>query len=253
MQRLQCLFAIFWLLVLFLIPSSISFSAPLPKATQELLKKFNLDPSLLADIDKELQVPKDWIENAKANGKLRIRSTPARPGELKTLFGPFKARYPYIEIDFSGTNQQTRSVKTLIAYKRGRVLADFMTSIGGFLHEYRAANALVDLRDIPNMKKIPKRAKAPHGQWAGINSNFWCMSYNTRLVKKEELPKKWEDLLTNPIWRQGNLALGNRPQLLFVALWAARSFGTNFGYGVVAPLAVKGGNAICGTTWSLRL
>ncbi len=141
MERLQCLFAIFWLLVLFLIPSNISFSAPLPKATQELLKKLNLDPSLLADIDKELQVPNGWIEQAKKNGKLRIRSTPARPGELKTLFGPFKERYPYIEIDFSGTNQQTRSVKTLIAYKRGRVLADFMTSIGGFLHEFKAADA----------------------------------------------------------------------------------------------------------------
>ena len=88
MKRLQWQFAIFWLVVLFLIPSSTSFSAPLPKATQELLKKLNLDPSLLADIDKELQVPKEWIENAKANGKLRIRSTPARPGELRTLFGP---------------------------------------------------------------------------------------------------------------------------------------------------------------------
>jgi len=253
MKKLLSLFVILGLPALFVILPEKSFSGALPKATQELLKKFKLDPSLLADIDKELQVPKEWIEQAKKNGKLRIRSTPARPSELKTLLGPFKDRYPYIEIDFSGTNQQTRSVKTLIAYKRGRVLADFMTSIGGFLHEYRAANALVDLRDIPNMKKIPERAKAPHGQWAGINSNFWCMSYNTRLVKKEELPKKWEDLLTNPIWRQGNLALGNRPQLLFVALWAARSFGTNFGYGVVAPLAVKGGNAICGTTWSLRL
>ena len=85
MKRLLWLFAIFWLVVLFLIPSIISFSAPLPKATQELLKKFNLAPSLLANIDKELQVPKEWIGQAKKNGKLRKRSTPARPGELKTL------------------------------------------------------------------------------------------------------------------------------------------------------------------------
>ncbi len=85
MKRLQWQFAIFWLVVLFLIPSSTSFSAPLPKATQELLKKFNLAPSLLANIDKELQVPKEWIGQAKKNGKLRKRSTPARPGELKAL------------------------------------------------------------------------------------------------------------------------------------------------------------------------
>jgi len=48
------------------------------------------------------------------------------------------------------------------------------------------------------------------------------MSYNTRLVKQKDLPKKWEDLLTNPIWRNGNLALGNRPNLWAVNLWTAK-------------------------------
>lgn len=190
MQRLQYLFAIFWLLLLFLIPSNTSFSAPLPKATQKLLKKLNLDPSLLADLDKELQVPNEWIEQAKKNGKLRIRSTPARPGELKTLFGPFKERYPYIEIDFSGTNQQTRSVKTLIAYKRGRVLADFMTSIGGFLHEFKAADALVDLCDIPIAINVSEKAKDPNGGWIGINAtassepSFFLSGFRSSVKKK---------------------------------------------------------------------
>ncbi len=222
MKKMQTLMAIFWLLVLFLLPLEKSFSAPLPKATQKLLEQFNLSSSLLANIDQELEMPKEWIEKAKANGKLRIRSTPARPSELRTLLGPFKERYPFIEIEFSGTNQQTRSVKTLMAYKSGRILADFMTSIGGFIHEYKAAGALVDLSDVPNVQRIGAKAKDPSGLWTGINSNFWCMSYNTRLVKKQDLPKKWEDLITNPKWRGGNLALGNRPQLVFVALWAAK-------------------------------
>jgi ABC-type Fe3+ transport system substrate-binding protein len=33
------------------------------------------------------------------------------------------------------------------------------------------------------------------------------MTYNTKLVRKEELPKKWEDLLTDPRWKGKNLAL----------------------------------------------
>ncbi len=222
MQRLQWLFTIIWLVVLFLIPSIISFSAPLPRATQELLKTLNLDPSLLADIDKELQVPDGWLEKAKKEGKLKIRSTPARPGELRIFFAPFKERYPFIEIDYSGTNQQTRSVKTLIAFKSGRVLGDLLTSIGGFMHLYKEADALVDLRDIPNVKKIPERAKDSDGRWVGMNQNYYCMSYNTRLVKKDNLPQKWEDFLTNPIWRNGNLALGNRPQLWGTSLWIAK-------------------------------
>ncbi len=85
MKKLLSLFVILWLPALFIILPKTSFSAPLPKATQELLKKINLNPSLLADIDKELQVPKEWIGQAKKNGKLRKRSTPARPGKLKAL------------------------------------------------------------------------------------------------------------------------------------------------------------------------
>jgi iron(III) transport system substrate-binding protein len=39
------------------------------------------------------------------------------------------------------------------------------------------------------------------------------MAYNKNTVKPEDLPKTWDDLLTNPIWRNGNLGIGNRPQL----------------------------------------
>src|SRR5688572_24588130 len=81
-------------------------SATLPKSTQELLKKFKLPPSALGDVDKEIEVPKDWVEKARKEGKVRWRSTPATPEDLKLLLGPFKERYPYIEVEFSGTNQE---------------------------------------------------------------------------------------------------------------------------------------------------
>jgi ABC-type Fe3+ transport system substrate-binding protein len=48
------------------------------------------------------------------------------------------------------------------------------------------------------------------------------MAYNTKNVKKEQLPKKWDDLLTNTVWRNGNLGIGNRPQLWALAVWKAK-------------------------------
>ena len=51
------------------------------------------------------------------------------------------------------------------------------------------------------------------------------MSYNTKLVRKADLPKKWEDLLTNPRWKARNLALGNRPQLWAANLWGEKGEG----------------------------
>ena len=205
-----------------LILPQTTLPAPLPKSTQEMLKKINLDPAVLSDIDKELTVPQEWIEKARKEGKLRIRSTPMTPKQIKTLLAAFRERYPFIELEYLGSSQRDRTIKTLIAYKAGRVLSDVLASIGGYIDGFKEADALVDLRNIPTWKKVPKQAKDPDGFWVGINRHYWCMAYNTRLVGKNDLPKKWEDLLTNPIWRQGNLALGNRPQLWAMMLWAAK-------------------------------
>ena len=40
----------------------------------------------------------------------------------------------------------------------------------------------------------------PHGEWVGTRLNVFVQAYNTKLVKKEELPKTWEDL-TDPKWK----------------------------------------------------
>ncbi len=209
-------------LILLFVPSNALFSAPLPKSTQKALKKLKLDPSILGDIDKELKVPKDWIKGAKKEGKLSIRSSPWTPQEQRDLFAPFKERYPFIKIEFAGANQQGRTIRTLMAYKRGKVLSDVLGAVAGFTSEYKKVDALADLRSIPNWKNIPKGAKAQDGSWVGWNIRHWCMSYNTRLVNQEDLPKRWEDLLNNPVWRGGNLALGNRPQLWALMLWKAK-------------------------------
>ena len=194
-------------------------SATLPKSTQELLKKFKLQPSALGNVDKDLEVPKEWAEKARKEGKVRWRSTPATPEDLKLLLGPFKERYPYIEVDFSGTNQEDRSVKTLMAYRAGRVLTDILSSFGGFFEAYKHAHALENLGDIPNVKKLPEEARDAQGLWTGINQNYWCMSYNTKFINKTELPRKWEDLLGMAKLKDGKLALGNRPQVWALNVW----------------------------------
>jgi iron(III) transport system substrate-binding protein len=210
------LFAAFLLTV----PANLQ-SASLPKSSEAMLKKLKLESSILADLDKELQVPKDWIDKARREGKLRVLTTPVSERE-KEMLSPFKERYPFIVVDLSGSSQEERTIKTLVAFKAGRIVTDVLTSVGGYFYAYKDANALEDLRAIPGLKNTPEGAKDPNGLWAGVYTLYWCMAYNTRLVKKEELPKRWEDLLTNPKWREGNLALGNRPQLWAPQLWKVK-------------------------------
>ena len=223
-SKVRAHYGVMFLVLLFFLalPVQWVFAASLPKATQKVLNELKLDPSILGDIDRELQVPSDWLKGAKKEGKLSIRSSPWTPQEQKDLFAPFRERYPFIKIDFSGTNQQDRTIKTLIAYKSGRVLSDVLSSVAGFVSEYKKVNALADLRSLPTWKNIPEGAKGKQGIWAGWNIRHWCMSYNTHFIKESDLPRKWEDLLTNPVWKGGNLALGNRPQLWALMVWKAK-------------------------------
>jgi hypothetical protein len=43
-----------------------------------VLKKLKLDTTILSDIDKELEVPKAWMDGARREAKLRIFSTGSR-------------------------------------------------------------------------------------------------------------------------------------------------------------------------------
>lgn len=211
----------FFSLSLFLFLTLPAWAAsPLPKSTQEMLKKLKLPASFLADIDRELEVPKDWLERAKQEGKVRFSST-EEPEPAKIMLAPFRERYPFITVEPIQTTRDDR-VKTLIAYKRGKILTDVQDAIGGILGGFIESNGLVDLRDIPGLKNLPEEAKDPNGLWVGTESGYRCVGYNTKLMKKEELPRRWEDLPGVSRLKGGNLALGNRPELWVINLWDAK-------------------------------
>jgi iron(III) transport system substrate-binding protein len=43
-------------------------------------------------------------------------------------------------------------------------------------------------------------ALLPHGEWTGSRLNVFVQAYNTNAVRKQDLPKTWEDLL-DPKWK----------------------------------------------------
>ena len=196
----------------------IAAAAPLPKATEAMLKKLKLDASILANIDKELEVPKAWLDGARKEGKLRVFST-FDPGQFETLARPFKERYPFINTEYSRASHEDRAVRTLVAYKNKRIVTDIITGLGGSYFMYKEVGALDDMRVIPNLKNNPPETVDSEGLWVGMHMRYWCMAYNTRQLKKDDMPKRWDDILTNPKIRNGNLAIGNRPQLWALSLW----------------------------------
>src|SRR5437867_2845392 len=63
-----------------------------------------------------------------------------------------------------------------------------------------AAGALAQRVKSPHLADLIPAAIRPHGEWVGTRLNVFALAYNTRLVRKQDLPKSYEDL-AHPRWK----------------------------------------------------
>jgi iron(III) transport system substrate-binding protein len=193
-------------------------AAELPKETQAFLKQLNLTPDILKDLDKELAVPQAWIDGAKKSPTLKITSSDDAPLHARFI-KPFLERYPFIKIQYQRGSANERVIKPLIAYREGRYVADVIRSMDGSMSEFTKINAAEDLSDLPALKDSVAEIQRHNGLAVAFRSRPYCMAYNTKLVKKEQLPKTWDDLLTTTVLANGRIGAVNLPHLWMMPLW----------------------------------
>lgn len=193
----------------------------MPPAARKIVAQLKLAPDLLAGWEAEHKVPASWIAGAKAEAALKINGSWS-PREFDTMAAPFRERYPFIDIIYSRGSNNTRVRVPLIAYKEGRIVTDIITGIDSSINQFRAANALADLSDMPNLANIPEGMGSRTGHWAGVRVRYWCIGYNPKLIKPEDMPKRWEDLLTTPGLKDGRLALWRGFTSWLLPLWGEK-------------------------------
>jgi ABC-type Fe3+ transport system substrate-binding protein len=228
-------------------------AAELPKATQELLKRAKFDDTILAGLDAELAMPSDWLDRARGEGELRIVAS-WDPRQFRDFTAPFRERFPFVKLNYTRGSVFDRGVKILAAYSQGRSLADIVSSSSGTWLDFKDAGALVDLRILPNFALLLEENRDPDGLWIGERTAYRCMAYNTQKFRTQDLPRTWDDLVTNPIWRNGVIGIPDLPSLWLTQLWDAKGpawttdFMTRF-FTVVKPqLRKEGTNAMVGLT-----
>ncbi len=193
--------------------------AELPKNTQKMLEALKMDASVLDGLDKELAVPQAWIDGAKKEGEVKIWSTHYRKAWTK-MERIFMERYPFIKVRQDRiSNTARRVIRPLTAFRSGRILTDVITGLSGEAHLFESAKAFVDLRDLPSYDNVPKELHHPLGMTAVTRVRYTCMSYNTNKVKKSDLPKTWDDLVSNRRFADKKLGLVNRPNAWLLPVW----------------------------------
>ncbi len=137
------------------------------------------------------------VEGAKKEAPLAIY-TSAQTDDMGALVAGFEKKYGLKTTIWRAGSEKV--LQRAVTEARGnRHTVDILETNGPELESMSREKILVAVKS-PYLGQLIPQALRPHGEWVGTRLNVFVQAYNTNLVKKEELPKTWEDLL-NPRWK----------------------------------------------------
>jgi iron(III) transport system substrate-binding protein len=138
------------------------------------------------------------LAGAKKEGELSIY-TSAQSDDMGALVKAFEAKYPGIKVTMWRSSSEKVLQRAVQEARAGRNTMDVAETNGPEL-EAMHREKIVQKMTSPYLKDLIPQAILPHGEWTGTRLNVFVQAYNTKAIKKEELPKKWEDL-ADPKWK----------------------------------------------------
>jgi iron(III) transport system substrate-binding protein len=149
-----------------------------------------------ADRDKRL------LDKARQEGTVSVYTSLA-PTEAKPLVEAFEAKYG-IKVEM-WRGQSEGVVQRVIAEARGKRYAVDVVETNGPEMESLAREQVLSEFHSPHLADLPSDVIPKHRQWMPDRLNFYVVAYNTRKVKREDIPKTYEGFL-DPKWK-GRIAL----------------------------------------------
>jgi iron(III) transport system substrate-binding protein len=136
-------------------------------------------------------------QGAKKEGEVMLY-TSLVPEDLTQLAAAFERKYG-VKLKTWRANSEKVLQRAVTEARAGRHEADIVETNGPQLEALYREKGLQPLSS-PHVKDLMPQAVQPHGHWVGTRINMFVQSYNTNLVKKEELPKTYQDL-SHPRWK----------------------------------------------------
>jgi len=161
------------------------------------------------------------VAEAKREGTLTLYTTIAEK-DLPTLIQPFEAKYGIkVRVWRAGTDKVLQRTVTEMRGNRFEVDA---VHIGSPEMEALAREKVLLPVTSPAFGDLTPGSVPPHRQWAATLLSVWVQAYNTNLIKKEDLPKTYKDLL-DPKWK-GKLGVESKDQDWFASVIDINGGGT---------------------------
>ena len=138
------------------------------------------------------------IEGAKKEGKLVIY-TSMTVDQAQKLNDAFKAKYPFIQPSMFRAVGERLLTKIMAEAQAGKYDFDVVQSAETQAYFLKKKNLLAKYVST-EVKNVQKTFVDSDGYWAAVYMMPNVIGYNTRLLKRNEVPRSDEDLL-NPKWK----------------------------------------------------
>lgn len=155
------------------------------------------------------------IAAAKQEGQMTYYTTMTL-SQSKKVVDRFEKKYPFIKTDLFRTGGDPLLNKILTEHRGGRDAWDVTTGRGEMVLPLLDAKLITPYRS-PEAKSIDRDLVDPESYWAAYYVNPYVLGYNTKLVKKSDVPKTYEQLL-DPRWKGGKISLDDEAYGLMTGL-----------------------------------
>jgi len=137
------------------------------------------------------------VEAAKKEGGVMMYTSSPLPDAQK-LAAAFEEKYG-IKVDIWRAGSEDVLQRIISEAKAGKHTFDLVDTNGPELEAlYR--EGVFQKVESPHQAELVPDAIPEHKEWIGTRINIFTQAYNTKLIKEEDLPKTWEDLL-DPKWK----------------------------------------------------
>jgi iron(III) transport system substrate-binding protein len=118
--------------------------------------------------------------------------------DMRPVIHAFTKKYG-VRVNFWRAGTEEILNRVINETRSGQVSADVIEQ-SSLTMEMLHREGLLQKVESPVFQTLIPAALTPHREWTAVSLDYFVQTYNTNLVEKSELPRRWEDLL-DPKWK----------------------------------------------------
>jgi iron(III) transport system substrate-binding protein len=153
-----------------------------------------------------------------SSGKWLLIYTPHGQDLLRDFIARYKQAYPDVDVQF--LDMGSREVLERVRAERNRPQADLWWGAAHTTFQMAADENLLAAYRPSWADKVPQESRDPQDRWYGTYETPEVIVYNSEVVKAEDVPKDWDDVL-DAKWRDRILIRDPNPSDSMRAIFGA--------------------------------